>query len=188
MLNLVDRATMVRSDTEASASRPAEATVARPAKLRSMSDTLALGRRILASQPFSVLVGAELLSLGEGHAALRIPIRAELKRQHGFVHGGVISYAADNTLTFAGGSVLGTGVVTSEFKVNYLRPAQGDSLVARATVIHFGRTQAVCRCDVFSSEDGADRLCATAQGTIATLAANPRDAAGRAERAAGTTQ
>ena len=149
-----------------------------------MSDTLAPGTRILASQLFSVLVGAELLSLGEGHAALRTPIRAELKQQHGFVHGGVISYAADNTLTFAGGSVLGAGVVTSEFKVNYLRPAQGDSLVARATVIHFGRTQTVCRCDVFSSEDGADQLCATAQGTIATLAANPRNAAGRAGRAA----
>lgn len=135
-----------------------------------MADMLGPGRRILASQPFSVLVGAELLQLGDGRAELRIPIRAELRQQHGFVHGGVISYAADNALTFAGGSVLGTGVVTSEFKINYLRPAQRGSLVARAVVVHCGRTQAVCRCDVFSSEGGADHLCATAQGTIARLA------------------
>ena len=128
------------------------------------------GRRILASQPFSVLLGAELLRLADGRAELRIPIRGELKQQHGFVHGGVISYAADNALTFAGGSVLGADVVTSEFKINYLRPAQGDSLVARAAAIHCGRTQAVCRCDIFASEKGADRLCATAQGTIAKLA------------------
>ncbi len=134
-----------------------------------MPDMLGPGRRILASQPFSVLVDAELVRLGDGQAELRIPIRAELKQQHGFVHGGVISYAADNALTFAGGSALGTGVVTSEFKINYLRPARGEALVARAEVVHCGRTQSVCRCDVFSSEGGAERLCATAQGTIAKL-------------------
>ena len=136
-----------------------------------MPDMLDPGRRILASQSFSVLLRAELLRLADGHAELRIPIRAELKQQHGFVHGGVISYAADNALAFAGGSALGLGVVTSEFKINYLRPARGDSLVARAAVVHCGRTQAVCRCDVLISEQGAERLCATAQGTIAKLAA-----------------
>ena len=134
-----------------------------------MPDMLGPGRRILASQPFSVLVAAELVRLGDGQAELRIPVRAELKQQHGFVHGGVISYAADNALTFAGGSALGSGVVTSEFKINYLRPARGEALVARAEVVHCGRTQAVCRCDVFSSGCGAERLCATAQGTIAKL-------------------
>ena len=143
-----------------------------------MPDMLGPGRRILAAQPFSVLLGAELLHLGDGRAELRVPIRTDLRQQHGFVHGGVVSYAADNALTFAGATALGTGVVTAEFKINYLRPAQGDSLVARATVVHCGRTQAVCRCDVFSSDGGAERLCATAQGTIARLA-TPSDSAGR---------
>ena len=145
------------------------------AKLPPMPDMLDQGRRILASQPFSELLGSELLHLAEGHAELRIPIRVELNQQHGFVHGGVISYAADNALTFAGGSALGTGVVTSEFKINYVRPAHGDSLFARARVIHCGRTQAVCRCEVFSSQQGAERLCATALGTIARLAAPAED-------------
>ena len=128
------------------------------------------GRRILASQPFSVLLGTELILLAEGRADFRIPIRAELTQHYGFVHGGVISSAADNALTFAGGSVLGTDVVTSEFKINFLRPARGDCLVVRAEVVHGGRTQAVCRCEVFASEDGAEQLCAIAQGTIAKLA------------------
>lgn len=151
-----------------------------------MLDMLGPGKRILASQPFSVLVGAELLQLGDGRAELRVPVRADLKQQHGFVHGGVISYAADNALTFVGGSVLGTGVVTSEFKINYLRPAQGESLVARAAVLHCGRTQAVCRCDVFSSEQGAERLCATALGTIAKLAA-PSESPGQPAEGRGDT-
>ena len=135
-----------------------------------MEDVLTWGRQILASQPFSVLLGTELLNLSEGNAELKIPIRAELKQQHGFVHGGVISYAADNALTFAGGSSLGQAVVTSEFKINYVRPATGEFLVARASVIHSGTNQATCRCDVYMSDNDTERLCATAQGTIARLA------------------
>ena len=69
-----------------------------------MDDLLEWGRNVLASQPFSVLLGAELVDFAPGNAELRIPIRDELKQQHGFVHGGVISYAADNALTYVGGS------------------------------------------------------------------------------------
>jgi uncharacterized protein (TIGR00369 family) len=134
-----------------------------------MEDMLSWGRRILASQPFSILLGAELLGFSEGSAELKIPIRAELTQQHGFVHGGVIGYAADNALTYAGGSALGPAVVTSEFKINYMRPAMGDFIVARATVIHAGNNQAVCRCEVYVSSEGSEVLCAVAQGTIARV-------------------
>jgi uncharacterized protein (TIGR00369 family) len=134
-----------------------------------MEDLFTLGKEVLASQPFSVLIGAELLSFSQGYAELKIPIRPELKQQHSFVHGGVISFAVDNALTFAGGSVLGTSVTTSEFKINYLRPAIGDFLFARATVIHAGKSQAVCRCDVFVSKEGKESICATSQGTITML-------------------
>lgn len=131
-----------------------------------MDDMLILGRQVLAEQPFSVLMGAELTGFFVGGAELKVPVKPELKQQHGFLHGGVVSYAADNALTYAGGSVLGAIVVTSEFKINYLRPAMGDCIVARASVIHAGKTQAVCRCDVFAVKDGKESLCATAQGTI----------------------
>jgi uncharacterized protein (TIGR00369 family) len=134
-----------------------------------MDDVLTIGKQVLASQPFSVFLGAELLYFSQGRAEIKVPIRPELKQQHGFIHGGVISYAADNALTFAGGSVLGPGVVTSEFKINYLRPARGDFLVAKAIVIHSSKSQAVCRCDVFMSEEGKESLCATSQGTISKL-------------------
>ena len=131
-----------------------------------MDDLLEWGRRVLAEQPFSRLLGAELASFTSGQAELRIPIRDELRQQFGFVHGGVVSFAADNALTYAGGSVLGANVVTAEYKINYLRPALGEMLVARATVVHSGKTQAVCRCDVYVVRDGDESLCATAQGTI----------------------
>ncbi len=134
-----------------------------------MDDLLQLGKEALASQPFSVLVGAELTGFSPGRAELTIPITTQLKQQHGFVHGGVISYAADNALTAAGGSVLGPAVVTSEYKINYLRPAVGTALIARATVVYSSKTQAVCRCDVFVVSEDEERLCAVSQGTIVRI-------------------
>ena len=134
---------------------------------------LAMGREVLASQPFSQLIGAELVALSPGRCELHVPITEAVKQQHGFVHGGVLSYATDNALTYAGGTALRVPVVTSEFKINYLRPAIGERLVARAEAVHTGKSQAVCRCDVFVVKDGEEKLCAVAQGTIAALPASP---------------
>ena len=134
---------------------------------------LAMGREVLAKQPFSVLIGAELAALSPGHCELHVPVSEAVKQQHGFVHGGVLSYAADNALTYAGGTALRVPVVTAEFKINYLRPAIGERLIARAEAVHTGKSQAVCRCDVFVVKDGEEKLCAVAQGTIAALPSSP---------------
>ncbi len=130
------------------------------------ADLLALGRETLQSQPFSQLLGAQMDVFEPGHAQLSLPVAPQLLQQNGFVHGGVLAYLADNALTYAGGSVLAP-VLTSEFKINYLRPATGaDRLVAVATVVGSGQTQAVCRCDIFLERGGKRKLCAAAQGTI----------------------
>lgn len=135
---------------------------------------LAFGRDVLASQPFSRLLGAELEALRPGHCVLALAVTEPLRQQHGFVHGGVLSYLADNALTYAGGTALRVPVVTSEFKINYLRPAVGARLVARADALHASRSQAVCRCDVFVlAADGSEKLCAVAQGTVAKLGEAP---------------
>lgn len=67
------------------------------------------------------------------------------------------------------GRALGVPVVTAEFKVNYLRPAGGERLIAGAETAYTGQTQSVCRCDVFVLKDGEEKLCAVTQGTIAAL-------------------
>lgn len=126
-------------------------------------------RAALRAQAFSVLLGSEITALESGYVELRVPVTDQVKQQHGFVHGGVVSYAADNALTFAGGSTLGPAVVTSEFKINFIRPARGEALLARASVVHSGRSQAVCQCKVFAVAAGQEILCAVAQGTIASL-------------------
>ncbi|MFH9859537.1 PaaI family thioesterase [Streptomyces sp. NPDC017202] len=128
---------------------------------------LAAARAVLDSQPFSRLIGARLTAFGEGCATLEVDLREELHQQNGFAHGGVLSYAADNALTFAGGAALGPAVLTGGFSIQYVRPATGRTLRARAEVVQAGRRQAVVRCDLHTvAEDGTERLCAVAQGTV----------------------
>ncbi len=134
-----------------------------------MTLTLEAGRAVLAQQAFSQLLGTELTVCADGIAQLELGITGQLKQQSGFVHGGVLSYLADNALTFAGGLALGPRVLTAEFKINYLRPALGERLIAKASVVYAGRTQAVVRCEIYTLKDGAEILCAAAQGTIARL-------------------
>lgn len=127
-----------------------------------MNNLEELARGIFLSQPFSQYMGAELVNVGDGSADISLIIRELHTQQHGFVHGGVISYLADNALTFAGGLALGGDALTSEFKINFLRPAKGGTLLAEAWTLSKGKRQAVCQCKVVCDE----MLVAIAQGTI----------------------
>lgn len=128
---------------------------------------LQMAQKVLDSQPFSRLVGARITAFGDGSATLEVDIRPELQQQNGFVHGGVLSYAADNSITFAAGTTLGPAVLTGGFSIQYIRPVGGRTLIARSVVVHTGRRQAVVRCDLFAvADDGTETLCAVAQGTV----------------------
>ena len=129
---------------------------------------LDFGKKILREQPFSVLLGAELIKFEAGEAELSLIIRDELTQNFGFVHGGVLSYLADNCITFSAASVLGK-CVTSEYKINYVRPAIGDRLVARSTVLSSGKRQATCECKVYALKDKSEKLVAVALGTISKV-------------------
>ena len=135
-----------------------------------MELNLDLAQQVLAAQPFSRLVGARVTAFGDGSASLEIDARDELRQQNGFLHGGVLAYAADNTITFAAGTTLGSSVLTGGITVSYLRPADGVLLRAVATVVHASKRQATCRCDLFSVDaDGGETLCAAAQGTVTAV-------------------
>ncbi|QNS05485.1 PaaI family thioesterase [Streptomyces xanthii] len=134
-------------------------------------DLTAFAQAVFKAQPFSGFIGAELTAVGRDSAEIRVENRPELQQQHGFVHGGVLSYLADNALTFAGGLALGGDALTAEYKINYCRPATGDVVIARATSLVTTRRQAVCQCLIYMEQDGEERLVATAQGTIVAAGA-----------------
>lgn len=127
-----------------------------------------LARSVFDAQPFTRLLGAELVSTDGGTVEVRLRNRPELRQQHGFVHGGVISYLADNAVTFAGGIALGGDAVTAHCTTNFSRPATGEYLVARAHAVSATRNQAICHCTVYSVEGEAERIVAVAQGTVVT--------------------
>jgi uncharacterized protein (TIGR00369 family) len=143
-----------------------------------VDDLFLMGQQALDAQPFSRLFDAQLLTFTQGYAELAIPITPQIMQQHGYVHGGALSYLADNALTFAGGSVLGPAVLTAEYKINYLRPARGERLIARASVVSTSNRQAVCRCDVWAVQEGEETLCAAAQGTIVAFGERTVDSTG----------
>jgi uncharacterized protein (TIGR00369 family) len=118
-------------------------------------------RRVLAAQPFSALLGATLVEFKPGTATLALDFADHLRQQHGFVHGGVLAYLADNAITFAGGSVLGPAVLTAGISVKYVAPARG-SLRATAEVVTVAGRTATCRCEIAS--DGI--MCAVAEGSV----------------------
>lgn len=129
--------------------------------------TLDNAQAVLAAQPFAAIVGGELTEFGEGRAELRIPLEQRHQQQDGVVHGGVISYAADNVLTFAAGASVGPAVWTAGYAIDYLSRVLGDELIARGQTVRVGSRLITVRAELFDRRDGAEHLCAVAQGTVA---------------------
>lgn len=130
------------------------------------------GNKVLHSQPFSCMLGTKLTSMSKGCAEMALPNRDDFQQSYGFVHGGVVSYLADNCLTFAGATILGD-CVTSEFKINYVMPSVGEKLVACATVLSYAVRQAVCECKIYMIKNSHRQLVAVAQGTIVKIETDP---------------
>lgn len=127
-------------------------------------------QRVLSAQPFSKLLNAELVAFSPSETVLEVAAGFDARQQHGYVHGGVVAYAADNVMAFAAGSVAGTRVVSTGLTVQFVRPAVGSVVRARAEPVDAGARQVVARCVVESVDaDGRPVQCALAQGTFAVL-------------------
>jgi uncharacterized domain 1 len=120
-------------------------------------------RESFARQAFMRTLGVELVHLAPGEVDLSVPFRADLTQQHGYFHAGVTASIADSAAGYAALSLYpkGTGVLTTEFKINLLRPAQGERLIARGRVIKSGRTLTICQSDVYAEAGGRESHVAT---------------------------
>ena len=111
-------------------------------------------RDSFARQKAMTLIGASLSAIEAGASEIRLPWRADLTQQKGFVHGGIIGMIADSAAGYAAYSLMppSASLVTVEYKMNILAPARG-ALVAKGKVIKAGRTLTVARAEVYA-EDG----------------------------------
>ncbi len=121
------------------------------------------------------LIGARLGRVEPGEVEIVLPYRADLCQQHGFFHAGITSTIADSAAGYAGYSLFPaeSSVLTVEFKISLLAPADGERLRAVGRVVKPGRTLTVTEAEVFVSKNGSEKPCARLSQTLMCLAGRP---------------
>ena len=128
-------------------------------------------RASFANQPAMATIGARLTRVAPGEVDIELPFRADLTQQNGFIHAGILSAVMDSACGYAAFTLMpaDAGVLSIEFKVNLLAPAQGERMIARGRVVRAGRTISVCQGDAFAVREGRERHVATMTGTMMTV-------------------
>ena len=113
-------------------------------------------------------LGASLGRIEPGFVEILLPFRPELSQQHGFFHAGIIATVADSAAGYAAYTLFpaDAGVLTVEFKVNLMAPADGERIVAQGRVVRSGRTITVAQFDVHVEKAGRRTHCATGLQTV----------------------
>lgn len=129
-------------------------------------------RDSFARQKIMFLLGAEMTVVEPGYVEIVLPYRENLTQQHGFFHAGATATIADSAGGYAGFTLFppGASVLTSEFKINLLAPANGARLIAKGRVVKPGRTLTTCDTEVdIEYTDGSRKLCAKCLQTLVRL-------------------
>lgn len=113
-------------------------------------------------------LNARLGEVAKGRAHVHLPYGPELTQHHGYFHGGATAAIADSAGGYAALTVLPAdqSVLTVEFKINLLAPAQGESLEAVGQVVRSGKTLSVVRVDVYALRSGEKTPVAVMQQTL----------------------
>lgn len=133
-------------------------------------------RESFERQIFMRLLGATLSRTEPGAVDITLPYRDDLVQQNGYLHAGAISSIADSACGYAAYTLMpaGSSVLSVEFKVNLLAPAESERFVAEGRVIRAGKTLTVTRGDVFGYREGSRKLVAAMQATMIRLTADSR--------------
>ncbi len=128
-------------------------------------------RDSFARQHAMALIHATLPVVEQGLTEIHLPHWEGVEQQHGFVHGGVVGMIADSAAGYAAMTVVpaNASVLTVEYKMNLMAPADGEKIIARGKVVRPGRTLIVTQAEVFAVKDGKERQCALMQQTIMVM-------------------
>lgn len=127
--------------------------------------------KLTTSRGFTKESGFHVREFREGFVALEVAPKEELVQFMGYVHAGVVTGLADHAAGACYASVLpeGKACLSIELKINFMKPAQGDMLVAEATALSRGASIGVIRSDVWA-ETGEERvMVATALVTLKSI-------------------
>src|SRR5687768_1789279 len=93
-----------------------------------------------ARQHFMNFISAKLEKIQAGFCEISVPYNISITQQHGFFHAGIVGTIADNAAGYASYSLMdaGSSILTVEFKLNLISPADGDLLIGQAHVLKYG--------------------------------------------------
>lgn len=128
-------------------------------------------RASFALQHAMSLIRATLPVVEHGRTEIHLPHWSGVEQQHGFVHGGVVGMIADSAAGYAAMTTVpaAASVLTVEYKMNLMAPADGEHLIARGKVVRAGRTLVVTQSEVFAVKNGRETQCALMQQTIIVM-------------------
>jgi len=113
-------------------------------------------------------LGATLTALRPGFTEIQAPILPGSRQQQGAAHAALTFAIGDSAAGYAALTLfdLEAEIVTAEMKINLLRPAVGDLLIAQGRVIKAGRRLSVVQAEVYAETDGIRKQIALLQGTM----------------------
>ena len=128
-------------------------------------------RESFARQGFMNYLGAKITNIRPGTVEIEVSNSNNLTQQHGFFHGGVIGTIADNAGGYSSFTLMAAAdsILTIEYKLNIMSPADGDKLIARGKVLRPGHIITTSQSDIFVVRNGKEKLCATMLGTFMTM-------------------
>jgi uncharacterized protein (TIGR00369 family) len=129
-------------------------------------------RASFARQSAMATIGASIADVRPGQVVIELPYAAHLTQQHGFLHGGILGAALDSACGYAGSTLMSAevGVLSIEYKINFLAPAKGQRFRMVGTVVKPGRTISVVEGRAFAIEGEREKLVATMQTTLMAIA------------------
>ncbi len=103
----------------------------------------------------SALMQVKSTPLENGDCEFRVPIQPLIHNSLGMVHGGIIASLVDISMGSTVNQALpeNSAAVTTEIKINYVKPGVGTELKCVASVIHKGKTLCVCEAKVYNNEE-----------------------------------
>lgn len=121
------------------------------------------------------LIRASLSVVEHGLVEIHLPHWDGVEQQHGFIHGGVVGMIADSAAGYAAMTVVpaGASVLSIEYKLNLMAPANGEQLIARGSVVRPGKTIIVTKAEILAISNGQEKLCALMQQTIMVMHDRP---------------
>ena len=126
------------------------------------------------AQGFIADLGLEAVHFKRGALESRLIIQPRHRQQDHYIHAGVLAAMADHTAGYAAFTLIPEEyrILTIEFKINFLAPAFGQTLICQSRVLREGKQILVGESEIFDQRQEGVTLTAKAMVTLMAVHQN----------------